>query len=57
MTEGRKVWFTTREAAAILRVSTVAVRSMIRAGRMQAKRVGREWRIPASEVLPSEPEK
>ena len=40
-----------REAAAILKVSASNVKRMIRAGKLLASKVGKQWRIPKSEVV------
>ncbi len=41
---------TTREAAELLGVSTQRIRAMIAAGRLKAKRVGRDWLITRAEL-------
>ena len=38
------------EIARMLNVSTVAVRKLIRAGKLNAMRVGKLWMIPESEL-------
>jgi len=40
-----------KEAASILRVSDSNVKRMIRAGKLLASKVGKQWRIPKSEVI------
>lgn len=49
MTSDREYW-TLEELADLLRVSRTMLRDLARAGRFEAIRVGRAWRIPASEV-------
>ncbi len=41
---------TTAEAASILGVTPTRIRAMIAAGRLKAKRVGRDWLITRAEL-------
>ena len=43
-------WLTIQEAADILRVSTRTIRKWIKAGELQAKKIGGVWRIRRKEV-------
>jgi excisionase family DNA binding protein len=40
-----------KEVASILKVSESNVKRMIRAGKLLASKVGKQWRIPKSEVV------
>jgi excisionase family DNA binding protein len=48
--EAWPAWLKTTEVAEILRVSRPTVRSMMQRGELTGRLVGRQWRIPASEV-------
>lgn len=45
-------YLTTKEAAAILKCSTVSIRRMIKAGTLPAFRAQREWRVPLEALRP-----
>ena len=46
----RAVFLTVAEVAAILRVSTMTVYRLIKAGDLRAARIGRSFRIPEDDV-------
>lgn len=50
MAEDHEV-LTTEEAAALLRVSTKTVLSLVRSGKLPGEKVGRAWRFPKRDVL------
>ena len=51
-----KQWFTTEEAAKIMRVNVATIRRMLRQGKVPGTvKVGRAWRLPVSWVLPRDP--
>ncbi len=50
MAEDHEV-LTTEEAAALLRVSTKTVLSLVRSDTLPGEKVGRAWRFPKSDVL------
>lgn len=47
---GPKEWLSVEEAAGILRVSASAVRHWCSGGRIEARKLGKSWGIPASEI-------
>lgn len=50
MAEDHEV-LTTEAAAALLRVSTKTVLSLVRSGKLSGEKVGRAWRFPKRDVL------
>lgn len=46
---------TVREAASYLRISARTVYRLIESGQIGAVRIGKQWRIPASDLPGSEP--
>lgn len=51
-------WYTTEEAAELLKVSVWTIRGWLRDGSLEGRKVGRgrgQWRIPRHAVIPKEP--
>ena len=55
MTE-RDQWYTVEEAADILKVHKDTLRRWLREGKLRARKVGKGWRVPRSEVMPPDVE-
>lgn len=47
-------YLTVEEAAEVLRVHPETVRVMLREKRLKGRKLGKDWRIPRSEVMPEE---
>ena len=54
MTDDR--WYTTAEAARLLKVTRYTIRKWLRSGTLKGRKVGRGWLIAKTSVLPPEPE-
>jgi excisionase family DNA binding protein len=49
---GELDYFTPEQAAAILQINRETLYRVLKAGKFNAIRIGKSWRIPRSEVLP-----
>ena len=52
-----KEYYTTSEAAEMLGTNRVQVFRMIKSGKIKARKIGRNYAIPASELSPTETDK
>lgn len=43
-------YYTVPEIAALFHVEDISVRDWINSGRLQATKIGRQWRVPAAEL-------
>lgn len=48
--EPKKIAVSIKEAAKMLDLSEMTVRRMVKAGKMPAKKIGQQWRIPVADL-------